>query len=186
MSSKSITPAQLVARYVSALLAQAHEAGVVDKVGEELAVLSDLANDSAEFKALLSSAVISRSDREDALKLVCDRLEISDLTRRFLGVLNENGRLSLLGEINTKYTRRRAVEDGYMFVSVSCAEPLSEKASKRLIDVLADIYKKKICLEVTLDESLIAGLCVRVGSELVDGSLKTKLQKLNQVMKGVG
>lgn len=186
MSSKSITPAQLAARYVSALLAQAREAGVVDAVGEELASLAALANDSAEFKALLSSAVISRRDRGEALKLVCDRLEISDLTRRFLGVLNENGRLSLLSEIDAKYTRRRAVEDGYLFVAVTSAEPLSEKVSERLINVLADIYKKKICLEVTLDDSLIAGICVRVGSELVDGSLKTKLQKLNQVMKGVG
>ena len=186
MSSKSITCGQLAKRYVSALLAQAQETHDTDTVGKELETLATLDAECPEFHMLLSSAVLPKKEKEQALQAVCEKLDLSDLMRRFLGVLNENGRLSLLSEIERKYARRRAQADGALFVKVTSAMPLNEKLTRRLNEVLFGIYHKKICLEVFIDESLIAGLSIQVGSVLVDGSLKTKLQKLNQVMKGVG
>ena len=185
MSSKSITSAQLAKRYAAALLARAQETKEVGFVGERLEMLAALDAQSPEFHMLLASAVWPENDRKCALEAVCEKLNLSGTVSSFLGVLNENGRLSLLPEIEKIYARMRLQAEGVLFVKVVSAAALSETVAARLTETLAGVYKKEVRLEVSIDDSLIAGISVQIGSDLIDGSLKTKLQKLTQVMKGV-
>lgn len=184
--AKKINKAELAEKYASALFDEAVTQDRVDAVAEEMRGVAQLVSDSPEFKRLIQSRLIGDQNRRKGMDLVSEKIGMSDLMRRFFGVLIENGRLSLFSEIEPVFMRFYEEYKGILPVFVVSAQTLNEASRRRLIEVLKKIFNKDIRLNVTVNPSLIGGFTVRVGSFMADASVKTKLQKLNLVMKGVG
>ena len=183
---KKINKAELAKKYASALFDEVVTSQQIDIVAEEMKKLVDLMSASLEFNRLLTSRLIEARTQKQGIQLVFDRIGVSDSMRRFFGVLIENGRLSLFSEIVPVFMQLYEEYKGILSVFVVSAQELKEGTQQHLTNVLKKIFNKDIRLNITVNPSLIGGLTVRVGSFMADACVKTKLQKLNLVMKGVG
>lgn len=183
--AKKTTKAELAQKYAKALLQEAIEHKEVDAVAQEMQSLGRLMSDSSEWNRLLTSRFIKSQVRKEGVALVAERAGLSNLTRNFLGVLIENGRTFVFEDIVRSFMCLYEEYKGVLSVSVVSAQALNDRTQERLKSVLEKIFKKDIRLNVKVDSSLIGGLTVQAGSFMADASVKTKLQKLNLVMKGV-
>ncbi len=184
--AKKVNKAELAKKYAKALLDEAIERNQTDTVVREIQQLDRLMSDSPEYKKLMTSQMIGSIDRKNGMALVAEKLELSELTRHFLGVLVENGRTSIFSEIVGAFIRLYQEYRGILQVSVVSALALNDQTMQHLTDVLKQTFGKEIRMDVKIDPDLIGGLTVQAGSLMADASVKTKLQKLNLVMKGVG
>lgn len=184
--AKKVNRAELAKKYAEALLQEAIDHDKADAVAQEVQELGRLMTDSLEWNKLMTSQLVSTCDREEGIKLVADRAQLSELMRHFLGVLIENGRTFIFNEIVASFARLYEEYKGILPVFVVSAQDLNDQTRQRLTGVLKNIFNKDIRLNVTVDPGLIGGLTVRTGSLMADVSVKTKLQKLNLVMKGIG
>lgn len=184
--AKKLDKARLAEKYAVALFDGARDRNAVDAVADEMRELERLTSQSAELGALVSSGAVSAKTRADAFELIADKMEFSAVTRGFLGVLIENGRIFLLPLIFSAFTRIYEKHKGILSVHVVSARTLSDPSRERLTNVLRGVFDREIRLNLTVDPDLIGGMTVRVGSFMADASVKTKLRKLNLVMKGVG
>ena len=183
---KKINKKNLAQKYAAALFADAKTEDCVDSVHSELRDLVRLSAECSEFAELLKTPLLNEKIRLDAVEAVADKLGLSTLAHNFLGVLAQNGRLSLLDEIESAFDRLYDDDKGILNVRVTTAVPMDDAQTRRLTDVLASVYDKQIRLNPTVDENLIGGLTVQVGTVMADLSVKTQLQKINLAMKGVG
>jgi len=184
--AKKVNKAELAKKYAKALLDEAIERDQTDVVAHEIQQLDRLMSDCPEYKKLMTSQMIGSNDRKNGMALVADQLELSGLTRHFLGVLIENGRTLIFAEIVKAFVRLYQEYKGILQVSVVSALALNDRTKQHLTDVLKQTFGKEIRMDVKVDPDLIGGLTVQAGSLMADASVKTKLQKLNLVMKGVG
>lgn len=184
--AKKLNKARLAEKYAAALFDGARDQNAVDIVAGEMRELERLIAQSAELNALVVSAAVSAKTRALAFELIAGKMELSVTTRGFLGVLIENGRTFLLPLIFFAFTRIYEKYKGILSVHVVSARKLSEPTIERLTGVLRGVFDREIRLDLNVDPDLIGGMTVRVGSFMADASVKTKLQKLNLVMKGVG
>jgi F-type H+-transporting ATPase subunit delta len=176
----------LAARYASALYDLADEQGKLDAVANDLRVLGALANEVEDLRRILRGVVIDRDQQTAAMNAVMDDMKADPLTRQFVGVLASNRRLNALVEVSTAFLEQLAVKRGEVVAHIISARPLSNAQREKLTDALKRKAGAKVVINARVDESLIGGLVVRVGSVLFDGSLKTKLMRLQLAMKGVG
>ncbi|RMF67358.1 MAG: F0F1 ATP synthase subunit delta [Alphaproteobacteria bacterium] len=184
--SKGLTSLSSVdARYARALFALAQEAGIADRIGEELGTLVALADRSGPFATLLRSPLLDRRSQEAGIRKVAEHLALADLTRRFLSVLARNRRLHHLAGIHDRFMALLAAARGEMTAEVRSATPLDDAARRRLEEALGKAFSARIRLRTAIDPDLIGGLIVKVGSVMVDNSLKTKLTRFERAMKGV-
>jgi F-type H+-transporting ATPase subunit delta len=178
--------AGLAARYAAALFELADEAKQLDAVAADLRAIRALIAESADLRRLVRSPVLTRAEQGKAIAAVLERAGSSDLVRRFVGLVAENRRLFALGDMIEAYLSELARRRGEVTASVTSAAPLSDGQSAALTDALRRAVGGKVSIETHTDASLIGGLIVKVGSRMVDSSLKSKLQRLKLVMKGVG
>lgn len=183
---KKINTAELAKKYAAALFDEAVAHECADDVADELRELGRLMADCPEFDRLMNSRLISANIRAQTVAAIAQKAGLSDVTGRFLGVLADNGRMPLFTKIYDAFTALYEEHKGILSVSVVSAQELNEAARQRLNDVLKRIFNKEIRLSLSVNPSLIGGMTVQVGSLMADASVKTKLQKLNLVMKGVG
>ena len=176
----------LAGRYANALFELADESKQLDEVAAELAGLKKLLGQSDDLKRLVRSPVLSREEQMRAIGAIVERAKAADITRRFVGVLAERRRLFVLAEIIDAFDRLLAARRGEVRAEVASASKLSETQLSAIRAVLKKVVGGIVKLDVRIDEDLIGGLVVRVGSRMVDASLKTKLARLHLAMKGVG
>ncbi len=171
-------------RYALALLELAEEKGALDQVAEDLRGLKSIITESDDLRRLLRSPVFGRAQQESAMGAILEKAGAAELTRKFVLVVAGNRRLfALVGMIDaylTELARRR----GEVTAKVTSALPLTDGQSKALTEALRRAVGSKVTVETAVDADLLGGLVVRVGSRMVDASLKTKLMKLQQAMKG--
>ncbi|TNE40754.1 MAG: F0F1 ATP synthase subunit delta [Alphaproteobacteria bacterium] len=173
-------------RYATALFDLAEEAGVVDSLAEELQVLQGLLGASADLKGLVSSPLYSREDQTRALQAVLDKASASQLLKNFVGLVAHNRRLFALSDMIKAFQMILARKRGEISASVTSAVPLGEHQVADLKAALREALGRDVQLQTDVDESLLGGLIVKVGSRMVDSSLKTKLSNLKIAMKEVG
>jgi len=178
--------AGLAARYAAALFELADEAKQLDSVAADLKTVKAMIDGSADLRRLVRSPVLSRADQGRAMAAVLQQARTGDLVRRFIGLVAENRRLFALVDMIDAYLAELARRRGEVTASVVSAVPLSEPQVAALTDALRRAVGGKVAVEMRTDASLIGGLVVQVGSRLVDSSLKSKLQRLQLAMKGVG
>ena len=186
MAEQSGVLTQIARPYATALFDLAKSEGTLDAVETGLSDIQKLAGESEDFRRFLRSPVISADAKSGAVEAILAKANLNVTVANFVKVVARNGRLFALPAIVKAYQALAAGERGEVSADVTSAAPLS----KTQITELADTLKKKIGKTVTLtehvDPSLIGGLVVKVGSQMIDSSLKTKLQAMKIAMKEVG
>jgi F-type H+-transporting ATPase subunit delta len=178
--------AGLAARYAAALFELADEAKQLDSVAADLKTVKAMIEESADLRRLVRSPVLTRADQGKAMAAVLQQAGVSDLVRRFVALVAENRRLFALVDMIDAYLGELARRRGEVTASVTSAVALSEAQIAAVTEALRRAVGGKVAVDLKTDASLIGGLVVKVGSRMVDSSLKSKLQRLQLAMKGVG
>jgi F-type H+-transporting ATPase subunit delta len=173
-------------RYATALFELALDANQLAGVETDLGRFSSLIADSADLKRLVTSPVFSAEEQTRAVAAVLERTGIGGLVANLIKVAASNRRLFVVPDVITAFRRLVASHRGEVSAEVTSAEPLSKKHVAALKQALKTSLGKDVSLETSVDPALIGGLIVRVGSRMLDGSLKTKLNSLKLAMKEVG
>lgn len=184
-ADKSIT-AGIAGRYATALFDLAEEQKALDDVQRDLQTITSLLDESAELEAVVRSPVISRQDQAKAMTAVLDAAGVGQTVKNFVGVVAQNRRLFALRGMIRAYNELLAQHRGEVSASVTSAQPLTDEQQSKLADALKQAVGRDVNIETSVDEGLLGGMVVRVGSRMVDYSLATKLNSLRLSMKGVG
>lgn len=171
-------------RYAAALFDLANDAGELDGIETGLNSLASTINSSVELSKALSSPLYSIEEKKNVLDALSSKLGLSDLAIRFLGVVAENRRAGDLPEIIKAFAERLALHRGMTRVVARSAQELSAEQAKQLTSTVSAALGRDVDVELEVDPALIGGLQLRVGSRLIDASLRTKLDDLTNAMKG--
>ena len=173
-------------RYATALFELALEGGQLDAVDADLARFSAMLADSDDLTRLVRSPVFSAEDQLRAVTAVLAKAGISGLVGNFIKVAAGNRRLFAVPGMITAFRQILARHRGEVTADVTSAEPLTDVESAALKDALRASIGKDVAISATVDPALIGGLVVKVGSRMVDTSLRSKLNSLKIAMKEVG
>ena len=173
-------------RYATALFELARDEKSIDAVKADLDKFEAMLGDSADLKRLVRSPVFGASDQSKALSAVLDKAGISGISANFLKVLTANRRLFAVADVIRAFRALVARFKGEASADVTVAEPLSDKNLDALKSALKAISGKDVTLNVKVDPSIIGGLVVKLGSRMVDSSLRTKLNSIKHAMKEAG
>lgn len=176
----------IAGRYAKALFEMANEQKALDQVRDDLAQVQALLDESEDLRRVVLSPVLDRTQQGKAMLAVLDAAGISSLVRNFIGVVAQNRRLFALSPMIRTYNALLAEFRGEVVAEVTSATALSDAQQEKIAATLKGAMGRDINIETRVDESLIGGMVVRVGSRMVDFSLATKLQGLRLAMKGVG
>ncbi len=173
-------------RYATAVFEIAKEAGTLSDLESNVADLSTALTDSDDLSTLISSPVYTRGEQGAAMSAVAQKMGLMPAMQNVLGLMASKRRLFALPQLAEQLTAMIAAEKGEVTAEVSAAKALTKTQSAALAKTLKAKFGKEITLNVTVDESLIGGLVVKVGSVMVDSSIKAKLNSLQNAMKEVG
>lgn len=175
----------MAGRYATALFELAEEASSIDAVKADLDTLAALMADSADFSRLVKSPVFTAEEQEKAVSAILSKIGIGGLSANFVKLVARNRRLFALPDMIKSYAALVAAKRGEVTAEVTAAEPLSDAHIAALKQALAEKTGKDVGLDVTVDPSILGGLVVKLGSRMVDASLKTKLNSIRHAMKEV-
>ena len=173
-------------RYATALFELARDEKSVDAVKTELDRFDALLSESADLKRLVRSPVFSADAQLKALTAVLDKAGITGIAANFLKVLIRNRRLFAVGDVIRAFRALVAKFRGEATADVTVAERLSDRNLDALKTALKTVTGKDVALNVAVDPSIIGGLVVKLGSRMVDSSLRTKLNSIKHAMKEAG
>ncbi|MFL2770999.1 MAG: F0F1 ATP synthase subunit delta [Rhodospirillaceae bacterium] len=186
MASDGVGVGGLAVRYASALYDLADESSVIDAIAADLDGLDTIVNESEDFNRFIKSPVLSREEHSEGIAAVASQVGLNTITKNFLGLVASNRRLFALPEMIRAFQSLLAARRGMVTADVTAAAALTESQSQALADSLKVAVGTSVAISTKVDSSLLGGLIVRVGSRMVDSSLKSKLQRLKLSMKGVG
>jgi F-type H+-transporting ATPase subunit delta len=175
----------LADRYAAALFDLADERKELDAVAGDLQGLRTLLRDSGDLRRLIRSPVLSRDEQGKAIAAIAQQARIAPLTRNFLGLLAQNRRLFALPDMIESFLARLAERRGEVTAQVTAAQDLTPAQREAVNEQLRKAVGRKVAVDIRVDPSLLGGLIVKVGSRMVDASLKSKLHRLQLAMKGV-
>lgn len=173
-------------RYAKALYDLANEQKAGAGVGKELAALHQMVEESPDLRTVFNSPTFSADDQLAAVEGLGARGGFSAVAMNFLRVLVKNRRLAHLQPIAKAYEALMAGDKGEITAEVTSAEPLSAKHVADLTAALKASLGRDITLSTRVDPAILGGLVIKAGSQMIDNSLKTKLDNLKIVMKGTG
>jgi len=170
-------------RYATALFDLGVEANAIDAVQNELDRFDALVAESADLTRLVRSPVISADEQLRALSAVLERAGIRGLAANFLKLVVSKRRLFAVRDMIKSFRERVAAHKGQATAQVTVAEELKDQHIEALRDALKSVTGKDIDLAINVDPAIIGGLVVKVGSRMVDTSLRTKLNAMKHAMK---
>ena len=173
-------------RYATALFELARDEKSIDPVKADLDRFDALLGDSADLKRLVRSPVFSADTQLKALIAVLDRAGITGIAANFLKVLTRNRRLFAITDVIRAFRALVAKFKGEASADVTVAERLSDRNLDALKTALKTVTGKDVALNVKVDPAIIGGLVVKLGSRMVDSSLRTKLNSIKHAMKEAG
>jgi F-type H+-transporting ATPase subunit delta len=176
--------AGVAGRYAAALFDLAVEQNNVSEVEQDLVKFQQLYDMSADLQRLVRSPVISSEDQVRALTSVLDKAGVGGLAKNFFNLVARNRRLFSAPQMVRAYQALAAKSRGEVTAQVSSAHPLTDDQAQALKAALKETVGKDVTLAAKVDPSLIGGLIVKLGSRMVDSSLKTKLSNLSLSLKG--
>ena len=186
LASEATGVASLAERYAAALFELADERHALDAVAGDLRELRTMLQQSHDLARLLRSPVLSREDQAKAIAALSERAGLSELTRDFLGVAAGNRRLFAVPAMIEAYLNQLAERRGEVTAEITTAQPLNETQQNTLGEQLRRAVGRRVTVDLRVDPSLLGGMIVKVGSRMIDGSLKSRLHRLQLAMKGVG
>jgi F-type H+-transporting ATPase subunit delta len=173
-------------RYASALFGLAREDSAIDLVESDLAGVSRMIDESGDFRRLVESPVFSAEEQERAIGAVAERVGIRGLTGNFLRLLAKNRRLFALPGVIKAFHDMVARHRGEVAAEVTSAHPLSDDQLAALRTALKEKLDKDVRLETRVNPAILGGLIVKVGSRMIDTSLRTRLLTVKTRLKEVG
>lgn len=171
-------------RYATALFALAGEKGLYDAILADLRVLTESLKDAPDLNTLIYSPILTRAQQMAGVKAIAAKAELTDLTAKFLGTLAANRRLNVLPEIAAVYKVKLATLRGEHTAEVTSAAPLRPGQLESLREKLGSKLGGRVSLDLKVDPEIIGGLIVRIGSRMIDSSIRTKLERIGYLMKG--
>jgi F-type H+-transporting ATPase subunit delta len=173
-------------RYATALFELARDEKSIDAVKADLDKIAAMLAESDDLKRLVRSPVFAADAQLKALSAVLDKAGISGISANVLKVLTANRRLFAVADVIRAFTALVAKFKGEASADVTVAEALSDKNLEALKTALKSVTGKDVGLNVKVDPSIIGGLVVKLGSRMVDSSLRTKLNSIKHAMKEAG
>jgi F-type H+-transporting ATPase subunit delta len=170
-------------RYAQALYDLAEQAGVVQAVEADLTGLEQLRRDTPDFQRLLASPAFGHEDKAKGVMAIADAAHVSPLTRKFLGLLGANARVTALPAIASAYRRIAAAKRGTVAAEVTTAVALTDAQRDGVAAALRQSLGKDPEIVTKVDPAILGGLRVKVGSRLFDASLKTRLDQMRFALK---
>lgn len=176
--------ASLAGRYATALFELARESKAIDVVEASLGQVQKALTDSADFASLTTNASVSRDDAKKAVAGIAKAMKLDALTTKTLGVLAENRRLAETGAVANAFAALAATHRGEMTAEVTSAHALSAAQTKALAAKLKSRVGRDVAIDAKIDPAILGGLTVKIGSTLIDNSIRTRLNSLATAMKG--
>ncbi len=186
MSSSATLTSGVAGRYATALFEIARETKSLDKVEADITAVEAALAESPEFREMIASPVFSREDQGNAIAAIAAKMELGPAVTNTLGLMAQNRRLFVVPGLVSQLKALIADERGETTAEVISAKPLTKAQTEALAESLKAAVGKDVKIDVTVDESLIGGLIVRVGSQMIDSSIRSKLSHLQNIMKEVG
>ncbi|MFD0911679.1 MULTISPECIES: F0F1 ATP synthase subunit delta [Ruegeria] len=186
MSEPASISTGIAKRYATAIFEIAKEnkdlAGLETGINDLSAALSE----SADLREVISSPLISRADQQAAITAVADKMGLHPIMRNTLALMAQKRRLFVLPQLIKVLREMLADERGEVTAEVASAKALTKTQLEKLSKTLSERVGKDVTINATVDESLIGGLVVKVGSQMIDSSIRSKLNSLQNAMKEVG
>jgi len=176
--------ASLAGRYASALFDLARDQRQIESVGNSLDALGQALLDSKDFNELVTSPLVSREEAGRAFAALAPQIGLDPITTNFIGVLARNGRKSQLQSVVRAFRRLAAEHRGEVTAEVVTARPLNDDQIAALRQQLRARAGRDVTIDATVDPTLLGGIVVKLGSQQIDASIRTKLNRLASAMKG--
>ena len=176
----------IAGRYASALFELANEAGQIDAVQADLRRFDAMIAESADLMRLVRSPVFTADEQEAGVTAILDKAGISGLAANFIKLLASKRRLFVVRDTVKAFATLADAKKGVARAEVTVAEALSDKNRKALAEALKVTTGKSVEISEKVDPAIIGGIVVKLGSRMVDSSVRTKLNSLKVAMKEVG
>ncbi|HBG97709.1 MAG TPA: F0F1 ATP synthase subunit delta [Rhodobacteraceae bacterium] len=186
MTESASLSAGIADRYATALFELAREAGTIDRLESDMDALAAALRDSDDLRNLTDSPLYPRAATARAIMAVALAMNLSELTTSTLGLMAQKGRMFVLGALIGQTRRRIAEHRGEIAAEIVSAAPLTDDQRARLEQVLRGAGDRTVRIEARVDESLIGGLIVRLGSRMIDTTIASRLARLQNAIKEVG
>lgn len=187
MAQQETLVSGMAGRYAQALFELAQETGATDLVAADLGAFGALLAESADLRRFVKSPVFSAEEQVKALSAILDKAGITSVAANFLKLVASKRRLFAIGDMIRDFGTLNDAARGVVRAAVTVAEPLKDAHVEALKSALAELSGgKEVAIAVEVDPAIIGGLIVQLGSRMVDGSLRTKLNSLRTRMKEVG
>jgi F-type H+-transporting ATPase subunit delta len=171
-------------RYAAAVFDLALDSGEVDAVDKGLTQLSKLIQGDANLALALKSPLYKSEEKAAVLAAIGEKLGLSELTRRFIGVAALNRRAGDITQMARAFADKAAKHRGSSRIVARVAKPISQEQTLQLESAVSKSLGRTVQVDVEVDPALIGGLQIKIGSRLVDASVRTKLNTLTNLMKG--
>jgi F-type H+-transporting ATPase subunit delta len=176
--------ASLAGRYATAVFELARDEKQIESVGQSLATLRQGLTESADLKELTTSPLLGRDQATRGILAAAGAMGLDPVTTNFLGVLGQNRRLAQLPQIIRAFNMLAAAHRGETTAEVTSAHPLSDDQVQALRQNLRSRIGRDVAVDLNVDPAILGGLVVKIGSQMIDGSIRTKLNNLALAMKG--
>jgi F-type H+-transporting ATPase subunit delta len=176
----------IASRYAAAMFELSRDQGEMSQLEADVDTLDAALKDSADLRTLISSPLYSREELARAVDAVGAATGLSQSFRNLLGLMAQNRRLFVLPQLLARLRAMIAEAKGEVTAEVTSAKALTKTQSERLAKALSASAGKDVKIVATVDESLIGGLVVKIGSKMIDSSIRSKLMALQNTMKEVG
>ena len=171
-------------RYASALYDLASEKKLVDVVLDDLLFIQSTIKNNKDLKLVIKSPLIKSNDKLEILQNLLKSKNPNELSLTFLKVLSKNKRFQKTVDIISQFKNINAQKRGDVLADITSAEKLSNEQQDNIKEQLRTILGDKLSLSYKVDEQIIGGLIIKVGSKMIDTSLSNKINKLKIAMKG--
>ena len=186
MTEASTHESSAAGRYATALFELARDGDALDQAEKDMQALGEALEASEDLRRLIRSPLYGRDEQARAMAAVAEMMGLSDLVRKTVGLMAHRRRLFMLDDVIAIFARLMAAHRGEITAEVVAARKMSDAQRDALAETLKDAIGREVRLNVTVDEEIIGGLVVRVGSKMIDTSIRSRLSALQNAMREVG
>ena len=182
MSSKSTFSNSTSKSYALALYELASENSVLDQVEKEMISFAKLFNESLDFQKMLINPMVTKEDKRNVISQILQQNNYSEDSKRFLNFIANKNRLFFLDKIIESFLNLVSINKGELKAELVSSKQLTAQDQEKIKNELSENFTSSLKIDYKYDPNLIGGLIIKVGSIMVDTSIKTKLKKLEQRM----
>ena len=176
----------IAVRYATALFELANEAHLIDSLAHDVSILKAALNESSDLRELLVNPVYSRDEKLASIEAIATKMGLSEIMTNTLKLMASKNRLFVVPHLLKQLEIMISDSKGEATAEVHSAHSLTQEQIDKLAKILQEKFGKTIKINSSVDKSLIGGLIVKVGSKMIDNSIRSKLVNLSNIMKEVG